>query len=130
MYNGAIESLDDTIVGIKYVARAKKLNAVEIMFDYHSLLMSFESETTMRRWAEELRRIASECVCVLVLYVHVVMYTDAHIHIHVYTDAHIRMYVCTYMHTRTHAHTCTHTCTHTRTRTHMSACTHALTKYL
>lgn len=67
MYNGAIESLDDTIVGIKYVAKAKKRNAIEIMFDYHSLLMSFESETIMRRWVEELRRIASESACVYVI---------------------------------------------------------------
>ena len=61
------ELLDNTIVGIKHVAKAKKRNAVEIMFDYHSLLMSFESETIMRRWVEELRRIASEvheCVSV------------------------------------------------------------------
>ena len=66
LLNGVIESLDDTIVGIKYVAKAKRRNAVEIMFDYHSLLMSFESDATMRRWVEELRRIASECVCVCV----------------------------------------------------------------
>ena len=66
LLNGVIESLDDTIVGIKYVAKAKRRNAVEIMFDYHSLLMSFELEATMRTWVEELRRIASECVCVCV----------------------------------------------------------------
>ena len=54
-------------MGIKYVAKAKKRNAIEIMFDYHSLLMSFESESIMRRWVEELRRIASESMCVCVI---------------------------------------------------------------
>jgi len=57
-----VESLDDTILGIKHVAKAKKRNAIEIMFDYHSLLMSFELDTTMTRWVEELRRIASKSV--------------------------------------------------------------------
>jgi len=58
--HGIIETLDDNIVEIKFIPRSRKQNALEVMFEFHSMLMSFESENTMKRWAEELKRIASK----------------------------------------------------------------------
>ena len=83
-------------MGIKYVAKAKKRNAVEIMFDYHSLLMSFESETIMRRWVEELRRIASESMCIC-YYQYELMIMHTCLHGHKY--AHGRIHIDTHAHT-------------------------------